>query len=391
MKKIILSFTIALAVLGLQQCAPKGEEKQVESDAKDSVVQQSAAERTIWSKEEANAWYAKQSWLVGCDFLPSSAINQLEMWQAETFDTATINRELGWAASIGMNTVRVYLHDLLYQQDAPGFLQRMDVFLQIASKHGIKPLFVLFDSVWDPYPKPGKQRDPKPGVHNSGWVQNPGKEALLDTAQYARLEAYAKGVVAKFAKDDRVLGWDVWNEPENMNNEYYRKMEAPNKPDIILGLLKRVFGWARSVNPQQPLTAGLWDGDWSAPEKLKPIETLMIEQSDVISFHNYEDTASFEKDIKDLQRYGKPLLCTEYMARGNKSTFQGSLPIAKKYNVAAYNWGLVDGKSQTKYAWDSWKKAYSGEPPIWFHDIFRKDGTPYKKSETDLIKQLTGR
>ncbi|HRP58315.1 cellulase family glycosylhydrolase, partial [Agriterribacter sp.] len=347
--------------------------------------------RDIWTKEQSNDWYAKQGWLVGCDFIPSTAINQLEMWQAATFDTATIDRELGWAASLGMNTVRVYLHDLLYQQDAEGFLQRMDRFLQIASGHHIKPLFVLFDSVWDPYPKLGTQREPKPGVHNSGWVQNPGKEALLDSTQYPRLEAYVKGVVGKFASDDRVLGWDVWNEPENMNNEYYRKMEPANKADIVLVLLKQAFEWARSVDPQQPLTAGLWAGDWSAPDKLKPIETLMVEESDVISFHNYSDAASFEKNIAELQRYGRPILCTEYMARGNNSTFEGSLPVAKKYNVAAYNWGLVDGKSQTIYPWDSWKKAYTGEPKVWFHDIFRKDGTPYRKAETDLIKKLTGK
>ena len=388
MKKLLyLPFICAAAIL-LQNCDAGNADKKAETDA---AAIPAAKERTIWTKEEANARYAKQGCLVGCDFLPSTAINQLEMWQAETFDTTTINRELGWAAAIGMNTVRVYLHDLLYQQDAAGFLQRMDVFLQIASKHGIKPLFVLFDSVWDPYPKLGKQRDPKPGVHNSGWVQNPGKDALLDSTQYPRLEQYAKGVVAKFAKDDRVLGWDVWNEPENMNNEYYRKMEPANKPQVVEMLLKKVYEWARSVNPQQPLTAGLWSGDWSAPEKLKTIETLMVEESDVISFHNYDDSASFEKNIKELQRYGRPLLCTEYMARGNKSTFRGSLPVAKKYNVAAYNWGLVDGKSQTKYAWDSWKKAYTGEPPIWFHDIFHKDGKPYKQDEVDLIKQLTGR
>ena len=384
MKFRLIVLSTLLISMSFQQCKPK-EEKRTDTEAV------ADAGRDIWTKEQANDWYAKQGWLVGCDFVPSTAINQLEMWQAATFDTATINRELGWAASLGMNTVRVYLHDLLYQQDAEGFLQRMDAFLQIASRHHIKPLFVLFDSVWDPFPKLGTQREPKPGVHNSGWVQNPGKEALLDSTQYPRLETYVKAVVGKFASDDRVLGWDVWNEPENMNNEYYRKMEPLNKADIVLVLLKEAFEWARSANPQQPLTAGLWSGDWSAPEKLKPIETLMVEESDVISFHNYDSAVSFEKNIVELQRYGRPILCTEYMARGNNSTFEGSLPIAKKYNVAAYNWGLVDGKSQTIYPWDSWKKAYKGEPEVWFHDIFRKDGTPYRKAETDLIKKLTGK
>ncbi|MCC7526437.1 MAG: cellulase family glycosylhydrolase [Chitinophagaceae bacterium] len=366
--------------VGFQQCKPKEEKKADENEV-----------RTVWTKEQAKNWYTAQGWLVGCDFLPSSAINQLEMWQAATFDTATINRELGWAASLGMNTVRVYLHDLLFLQDEKGFLQRIDSFLQIAARHHIKPLFVLFDSVWDPYPKLGLQPEPKPGVHNSGWVQSPGKAALLDSTQYPRLETYVKGVVGNFASDERVLGWDVWNEPENMNNEYYRKMEPPNKGDIVLGLLRKTFEWARSVSPQQPLTAGLWSGDWSAPEKLKPIETLMVEESDIISFHNYDSASAFEKNILELQRYDRPILCTEYMARGNHSTFESVLPVAKKYNVGAYNWGLADGKSQTIYPWDSWKKAYTKEPDLWFHDIFRKDGTPYKKAETDLIRQLTGK
>lgn len=382
MKYRIFLFAILVSSVTLQHCVSGKKMK--------SSQDQETKARPIWTKEQANQWYAGQGWLVGCDFIPSTAINQLEMWQAATFDPITINRELGWAASLGMNTVRVYLHDLLYKQDAKGFLNRMDKFLQIAAQHHIKPLFVLFDSVWDPYPKLGKQPAPKPGVHNSGWVQNPGKEALLDSTQYPRLEAYVKAVVGKFASDDRVLGWDVWNEPENMNNDYYRKMEPLNKPDIVLGLLKEAFEWARAVNPQQPLTAGLWSGNWSAPETLKPIETLMVEESDVISFHNYGDAASFEKNILELQRYARPILCTEYMARGNHSTFEGSLPVAKKYNVAAYNWGLVDGKSQTIYPWDSWKQAYSKEPEVWFHDIFRKDGTPYRKAETDLIRKLTG-
>lgn len=379
--RFILFFTLLFNIT-FQQCKPK-EEKKGENNMMTA--------RDIWTKEQANSWYEKQDWLVGCDFIPSTAINQLEMWQAETFDTATINRELGWASAIGMNTIRVYLHDLLYLEDAEGFLQRMDVFLRISDQHRIKPMFVLFDSVWDPFPKSGRQRDPQPGVHNSGWVQNPGKEALLDSTQYPRLETYTKAVVARFANDNRVLAWDVWNEPENMNNNSYRKMEPENKPQIVEMLLHHVFKWARAVNPSQPLTAGLWSGNWSAPEKLKSIETLMVEQSDIISFHNYGDSSSFEKNVKELQRYGRPVLCTEYMSRGNYSTLNAILPIAKKHHVAAYNWGLVDGKTQTKYPWDSWDKAYVGEPPLWFHDIFKKDGNPYNTAEVNLIKKITGR
>lgn len=368
----------------LQNCSKKAEEKKEEAPA-----QEQSASRGIWTKEQAKEWYAKQGWLVGADFLPSTAINQLEMFQAESFDTATIDKELGWAEGIGMNTMRVYLHDLLFQQDSAGFIKRLDTFLDITKKHNIKPVLVLFDSCWDPFPKLGKQRDPKPGVHNSGWVQNPGFEALKDSTQYPRLERYVKGTVSAFANDDRVLMWDIWNEPDNTNNSSYGKVELPNKVDYVLPLMVKSFEWARSVNPSQPLSSGVWAGDWSSPDKLKPIEKAQIEQSDVITFHNYENAQEFEKRIKWLQPYDRPMICTEYMSRGNGSFFETSLPVAKKYNVGAINWGLVSGKSQTIYPWDSWKKTYTKEPDLWFHDIFRKDGTPYKQAEVDLIKKLT--
>jgi hypothetical protein len=345
-----------------------------------------------WSEARANDWYRQQPWLVGANYVPANAINQLEMWQADTFDLKTIDKELGWAVGIGMNTMRVFLHDLLWQQDAEGFKKRLDEFLKIADRHGIRPMFVLFDSVWDPFPQLGKQRAPKPGVHNSGWVQGPGATALQDSSHYPRLEAYVKGVVGAFADDRRVLAWDIWNEPDNMNRPAYEKHEPENKVTLVLGLLPRVFEWARSAKPRQPLTTGVWKGDWSSEEKMSEMDRLQIALSDVVSFHNYDSGEEFEKRVGWLRRYRRPLLCTEYMARGNKSTFQGSLPIAKKENVAAYNWGLVIGKTQTHLPWDSWKTPYTDrEPPVWFHEVFKADGTPYRPEEVELIRRLTGR
>lgn len=348
------------------------------------------AQSARWSEKQANDWYAKQPWLVGANYNPANAINELEMWQKDTFDLARIDLELGWAQSIGMNTMRVFLHDLPWQQDPAGYKQRIGQFLTIAAKHNIRPMFVLFDSCWDPAPKLGKQRAPKPGVHNSGWVQSPGAAALQDPKQQARLEAYVKGVVGAFANDDRVLAWDIWNEPDNTNASSYGKLEPANKVDLVLPLMKQSFAWARSANPKQPLTAGVWQGDWSTPAKLSPMAKAQLELSDVITFHNYDGPAEFEKRIQWLKPLNRPILCTEYMARGNGSTFQGTLPVAKKYKVAAINWGLVAGKSQTFLPWDSWQKPYvDREPAIWFHEVFKTDGTPYKKDETDFIRKIT--
>ena len=116
---------------------------------------------------------------------------------------------------------------------------------------------------------------------------------------------------------------------------------------------------------------------------------IQLEMSDVVSFHNYDKAEEFEKRILWLQQYHRPIICTEYMARGNGSTFQGSLPIAKKYHVAAINWGLVAGKTQTYLPWDSWAHPYTDrEPAVWFHEIFRTDGTPYRQEEADFIRKL---
>ncbi len=352
-----------------------------------ALVAVPAQARERWSAKQANGWYEQQPWLVGSNYTPASAINQLEMWQAASWDPARIDRELGLAQGIGMNTMRVFLHDQLWEQDPDGFKRRIDEFLKIAAKHKIKPLFVLFDSCWDPNPALGPQHPPIPGVHNSGWVQSPGMPGLRDTARYPKYRAYVQGVIGAFAKDDRILGWDLWNEPDNPADQY--KGQEGKEP-LVRALLAQVFGWARAAEPIQPLTSGVWwHDDWATSSKLTPMEKLQLSQSDVISFHDYGWPEQFEGRIKQLQVYGRPILCTEFMARGNGSTFDGSLPIGKRYNVAMINWGFVDGKTQTRLPWDSWKRPYVlEEPTLWFHEVFRADGTPYRPAEVALIKRL---
>ena len=343
-----------------------------------------------WTEAQANAWYAQQPWLVGSNYIPSNAINQLEMWQAATFDPARVDVELGWAQSMGMNTMRVFLHDLLWQQDPQGFRDRINTFLDLSAKHHIRPIFVLFDSCWDPDPQLGPQRPPIPGVHNSGWVQSPGRAALEDPAQYPRLEAYVKGVVGAFANDPRILAWDLWNEPDNTNDPAYIRLEPPNKIALVEKLLPQVFAWARTAHPTQPLTSGVWQGDWTSLATMSPVGRIQIENSDVLSFHNYAWPEEFEHRIVQLEQFHRPILCTEYMARGVGSLFETILPIAQKYHVAAVNWGFVRGKTQTWLPWDSWTRPYVLEqPPVWFHDIFYPDGKPYRQAEVDLIRRLT--
>ena len=346
--------------------------------------------RARWTEQQANDWYAKQPWLVGANFIPSDAINELEMFQAATFNPALNDKELGMGESIGMNTMRVFLQDQLWQQDPAGFKQRLDTFLALAAKHHIRPLLVLFDSCWEPNPHLGPQHPPIPGVHNSGWVQSPGKQELLDTAYEPKLKAYVTGIVGAFANDPRILGWDVWNEPDNRGGDVVADETA--KVARVDQLLPQVFAWARSANPIQPLTSGVWTGNWSDPAKESATTKIQLAESDIISFHDYGWPEQFEARILALQANHRPIICTEYMARGNGSTFDGSLPIAKKYNVGAINWGFVAGKTQTYFPWDSWQRPYVLiEPTLWFHEVFKQDDTPYRQREVDIIRQLTGR
>lgn len=349
-----------------------------------------AQARDRWSKEKAEAWARETPWLVGCNFITSNAVNELEMWQADSFDPAAIDRELGLAEGLGFNSVRVFLHDLAWRTDPEGFLKRVDQFLAIAAKHHIGAMPVLLDSCWDPFPKAGPQRPPTPHVHNSGWVQSPGLEVLKDPARHGELEAYVKAVVGRFKDDSRVQVWDLMNEPDNTNNSSYGARELKNKPELALALLRKVFQWAREAEPSQPLTSGVWQGDY-AGEKASAMNRFQIEASDVVSFHCYDPLPKLEQKVAELRSYGRPLLCTEYMARGNGSRFDPILGYFRDQNIAAYNWGFVAGKSQTIYPWDSWKTRYTAEPKLWFHDIFRQDGAPYDEAEVAYIRKVTGK
>jgi hypothetical protein len=343
-----------------------------------------------WSEDQANSWYDRQPWMVGADYVPSDAINQLEMFQAATFNPGLNDKELGFAESAGMNVVRVFLQDQLWQSDPEGLIARLKEFLAIAERRHIRTMLVLFDSCWDTNPQLGPQHPPVPGVHNSGWVQSPGLQRLMDPAVEIQLQQYVQGVVGAFASDSRVVAWDIWNEPDNAGSD--RPEDMPAKVGRVNQLLPQVFAWARAMQPEQPLTSALWTGDWSDPGKDSETARIQVSESDVISFHNYDWPELFEARIQSLRPLHRPLLCTEYMARGNGSTFDTILPIAKREHIAAINWGLVAGKTQTNLPWESWQHPYVAQaPPIWFHDVFRPDGSPYRQREVDLLRQLTGR
>ena len=373
MRNVILILLLSV-VVGICGCSSP-----IKTEKKDS---------TRWSNNHAWQWYNDQPWLVGCNFTPSTAINQLEMWQEDTFDLETIDRELGWLNAIGMNFVRVYLHDMLWTQDKEGLLERIEKFLQVAERHNVKVMFVLLDSCWNPRPQLGTQPEPMPHVHNSGWVQSPHIDLLKDPNRYDELKDYIVGVVGKFKNDDRVLLWDIYNEPGNINGPAFRANELENKQDLALQLMNKLFQWAREVQPSQPVSVCVWNWDKKKGNDFRSLNKFALENSDIVTFHIYSDAEKAQSQTMELVKYGRPIICTEYLARTKENTFETMLPFFKKNKIGACNWGFVAGKTQTQYPWESWDKKFTAEPAIWFHDILRPDGTPFDQNEIDLIKTL---
>jgi len=339
-----------------------------------------------WSAEKAWNWYKQYPWLSGCNFIPSTASNELEMWQAGSWDPQSIERELGYAQNLGFNVMRVFLHYLAWKEDAAGFYSRLDQYLSIAQSRGIYTILVLNDSCWNPEPFTGPQPPPVPFRHNSQWLQSPGNTGLVESAEYAQVETYVRSTVRRYGQDRRVLLWDLLNEPDNDNGGRF-PAELRNKSDYTYRLLADSFRWAREENPGQPLSAGLWAGDWHKG-RLNRFNQLQTSESDVITFHNYDNKLGLSMRIAEIKAFGRPAICTEYMARPTGSTFRNCMPLLKKEGIGAINWGFVSGKTQTVYPWDSWTKDYSAEPALWFHDILRSDGSPYDSAECEFIRTL---
>jgi len=331
-----------------------------------------------WAADRAHAWYGGQALPYGFNFLPSSAVNSTEMWQAETFDPATIDRELALAAACGFNSCRVFVQYLVWRADPAGFRDRFAAFLASAARHGLSVVPILFDDCAFAGKEPhlGSQDAPVPGLHNSGWTPSPGPAIADDLAAGPHLERYVRDVVGAFATDTRLLLWDLYNEPGN-----------GGRGSRSLPLLRGAFAWARAAGPTHPLTSAAWGGPAAGgrPDDAARTDAACLALSDIVSFHQYEDAAALATRIAALERRGYPIICTEWMARPRHSVVATHLPLFVEHSAGCYLWGLVNGRTQTHHPWGSPQGA--AEPDLWFHDLFRPDGAPYDPAEIEAIRR----
>lgn len=327
-----------------------------------------------WTIEKANAWYAKQPWILGCNYVPTYAVNQLEMWQKSTFDPKIIDEELALMAKTGMNTVRVFVHDLLWKEEKTDFYANINTFFDLCEKHAIRVGFNFFTNGGKEPSVRGPQPLSPPKVHNGEWRQTPGKERVMHKPEnWGWMEDYIMETMEYFRNDPRILFWDLFNEPYNSGDRHH-----------TLGFLRLLWTWARRIETPIPLTSAIQG------MHLTPIAVFLAENSDILSFHCYSNAKTMEKLVTLLSEFRRPLICKEWLARGSRNcTVFDILPIFKKYRVGALNWGLIPGKLQTQYPW-GWDET-KGEPEVWFHDLYREDHTPYDPKEIELFRKLSER
>jgi len=332
-----------------------------------------------WTAERANAWYEQQPWMAGANYVPSDAVNNVEMWRKETFNPGLIRKELTWAAQAGINSLRVFLSYHVWKHEGDAFLDTFEAFLRIADECGHTVMPILFDDcAFDGGADPvyGPQPEPIPNIHNSRWVPSPGQSVQDDPAQLASCKAYLDAVIGAYRDDRRIILWDLYNEPGNTD----RVLQC-------LPLLVSAFRWARAHAPVQPLCASIYNYS----DSFLPINLTIGELSDIINLHTYMPPSQSRLLIEEARaRGGRPVIVTEWLHRPNGDTLSEQLPYYHANRISAWQWGLVNGRTQTHLDWRPERNANGTSDP-WQHDLFRSDGTPYDPEEVALLRRLTGR
>lgn len=324
-----------------------------------------------WDPARAWTWYEQVGVIKGVNYIPRNAVNSTAMWQEDTFDKDLIDEELGWAQKTGYTTLRVQLQYVVWAMDPDGFIDRMETFLDLAEKHDLRVVFVLFDdknfAKRDPFT--GPQPEPEPGVYNARWTPSPGADDALNRAMWPKLEEYVKSVVGEFKHDDRMVYWDLYN--RTGDNDLWEK---------TLPLMDQTFLWAREVDPDQPLAVAAWSRLGSA------MSTRMLERSDIITFQSFENASQVEDLLMLLRRFDRPVICSDWLMRQQDSTFEKLLPLFSVNRVGWFNRGLVRGKTQQWIQQKQYRSAADAE--VWQQDVLNEDGEAYSDKEVELIQSF---
>ncbi len=348
-----------------------------------------------WTKERIWEWYDARPWIRGCNYMPSDAISNIDMWQGlhfeERFETA--KAELRLAADTGFNAIRIFLSYIVWKEEHDSFMERFERFLTLMDSFGIQAVVCLGDDCQVPRDNPysrehcGEQKF-EWGYH--GGRKNSQHSTRNDEPGYWLIDdepelvySWVQEIIGRYKDDNRILIWDLYNEPGNCKRE-----------QLTIPHLKRFFEIAREIDPIQPLTAGVWTIS-EKEEELYEVEQFALEHSDIVSYHKYSPYMINVQVIRKLKKYGRPIINTEWLGRVLGNSLEENFPLFYVEKIGCFNWGFVAGKYQGHEPWNTtWEQYYDGiETNVdftkWFHDLYRSNFRPYNPKEIEIIRTLT--
>ena len=349
-----------------------------------------------WSKEKAWKWYNSHTWIRGCNYMSADCVNRVDQWQALHFEERmkTTEEELRLMRELGFNSVRLILEYVVWEKEHDSFLTRFERYISLLDKYGISAMIVLANDCMPPKTELWKMPDIGEQAYDVGYHggrkhsqhgrhAGPAPHYYFD--EHESCEKYfemVNEIVTLYKNDPRILMWDLFNEPGNSQ-----------RSGITLPILKRMVEVVRKINPSQPLTIGAWCCDKNY-EFSMPEDVFAIENSDIITYHNYSTYEEHVRVIKHLKKFDRPLINTEWLARCTGNTVFENFPLFYLENIGCYNWGFVAGKYQTYEPYEAHWQWYGEDKraPIdftkWFHDLYRPSLRPYDPRETELISKF---
>lgn len=350
-----------------------------------------------WTKERAWKWYNDHAWIRGCNYMSADCANRVDQWQEYGFEErfVTTEKELTLMAEIGYNSIRIIPEFIVWKKEHDGFMARFERYIELAAQKGISCMVVLGNDCMPPYEEALKRMHL--GEQHVDWGYHGGRKvsqhgsfdgsgySVLDNPEYAKeYYEFVRELVETYKNDERIIIWDVFNEPGNSKRD---SMSLPH--------LKKFFEIIRAIDPIQPLTVGIWSQNTEL-DKLMDIEKYGLENSDIVSYHNY---GTYETNIQELQllkKLERPVVNTEWLNRCGGNTIEELFPLFYLEKVGCYNWGFVAGKYQTYEPWNGVWDGYKEHPEYydnfdftkWLHDLYRPSLNPYNPKEIEIIKKF---
>ena len=355
---------------------------------------------TKWSEEKVWKWYNQRPWIRGCNFMSSDCANRADQWQEYGFEERfeTTKRELKLVKETGFNSIRIIPEFIVWLKEHNGFMERFERYIEEAHKNGISCMVVLGNDCMPPKEEALKRMNL--GEQHVDWGYHGGRKvsqhgvingagySLLDEPEYAeKYYEFVREIVTKYKDDERIIIWDVFNEPGNSNR---KSMSLPH--------MMKFFEIIRNIDPIQPLTVGIWSQTINF-DNLLDIEKIGLENSDIITYHNYNNYENNIEEMHLLKKLGRPVINTEWLARCCKNTVEEMFPLYFLEKIGCYCWGFVAGKYQTYEPHNSVWYNYKDNPDAylnwdfdfskWFHDLYRPSLNPYVPKEIYLIKKFS--